>query len=144
VVESSLNGKWEITNVSTNTFELKDSRNNSDFLANGDAQWSTGSMGQGYDNNVSLSILGGGGFGARAVGLVDTTGKISSISIIHGGLFYTYPPTVVVHPGGWRSLGRGNAPINNLTIPPGSGALLIRNHPHGVRSLIPLRSFLNE
>lgn len=144
VVESTVNGKWEITNVSTNTFALKDSRNNSDFLANGDAQWSTGSMGQGYDNNVSLSILGGGGFGARAVGLVDANGKISSISIIHGGLFYTYPPTVVVHPGGWRSLGRGNAPINNLTIPPGSGALLIRNHPHGVRSLIPLRSFLNE
>ena len=89
VVESTVNGKWEITNVSTNTFALKDSRNNSDFLANGDAQWSTGSMGQGYDNNVSLSILGGGGFGARAVGLVDALEKFHRFHV-HGGLFYTY------------------------------------------------------
>jgi hypothetical protein len=70
-------------------------------------------------------------------------GRIHSISITQGGFFYTQPPKVVVHPGGWQKLGRGNSPINNLTIPAGSGVLLIRKHPHGVRSHIPLRE-INE
>ena len=38
----------------------------------------------------------------------------------------------------------GVSPINNLTLPPGSGALLIRKHPHGVRSQIPLRTILQQ
>ena len=145
VIESPVNGKWEVTNASTHTFELKDCVNYSDFLTeNNQAVWSTGTPGAGYENNVTLSIIGGGGFGARAIGIVDDNGKIGSISLTHGGLFYTQPPTVVVHPGGWRKLGRGNAPINNLTISAGSGALLVRKHPHGVRSLIPLRTILAE
>jgi hypothetical protein len=145
VIESPVNGKWEVTNASTYTFELKDCVNYSDFLTeNNQAIWSTGTPGAGYENNVTLSIIGGGGFGARAVGIVDDNGRIGSISLTHGGLFYTQPPTVVVHPGGWRKLGRGNAPINNLTISAGSGALLVRKHPHGVRSLIPLRTILAE
>ena len=107
------------------------------------AKWTTGDPGEGYDSNVSLSILGGGGQGARAVGIVEG-GKITSISLTYGGLFYTNPPTVVVHPGGWNRLGRGEAPINDLLIPAGSGALLIRKHPNGIKSTLPLRSISQD
>ena len=138
IIESPVNGEWEITNPTANTFELKDSKNHTDFINDGSATWSTGHPGAGYDNNVTLSIIGGGGVGAKAVGIVED-GIIQSIAITQGGFLYTHPPKVVVHPGGWQKLGRGNAPMNDLTIPAGSGVLLIRKHPYGVRSLIPLR-----
>ena len=143
LISSSINGRWEIINVSTDTFELNNCLVDSDFEENGFAKWTTGNPGEGYDANVSLSILGGGGQGARAVGIVEG-GKITSISLTYGGLFYTSPPTVVVHPGGWNSLGRGEAPINDLLIPAGSGALLIRKHPNGIKSTLPLRSISQD
>ena len=143
LINSSINGRWEITNVSTDTFELNHCLVESDFEENGLAKWTTGDPGEGYDANVSLSILGGGGQGARAVGIVEG-GRITSISLTYGGLFYTSPPIVVVHPGGWNSLGRGEAPINDLSIPAGSGALLIRKHPNGIKSTLPLRSISQD
>ncbi len=143
LINSSINGRWEIINVSTDTFELNHCSVGSDFEENGLAKWTTGDSGEGYDANVSLSILGGGGQGARAVGIVEG-GRITSISLTYGGLFYTSPPTVVVHPGGWNSLGRGEAPINDLLIPAGSGALLIRKHPNGTKSTLPLRSISQD
>jgi hypothetical protein len=143
LINSSINGKWEIINVSTDSFELNHCLVDSDFEENGLAKWTTGDPGEGYDSNVSLSILGGGGQGARAVGIVEG-GKITSISLTYGGLFYTNPPTVVVHPGGWNRLGRGEAPINDLLIPAGSGALLIRKHPNGIKSTLPLRSISQD
>ena len=143
LINSSINGKWEIINVSTDSFELNRCLADSDFEGNGLAKWTTGDPGEGYDANVSLSIMGGGGQGARAVGIVEG-GKITSISLTYGGLFYTSPPTVVVHPGGWNSLGRGKAPINDLLIPAGSGALLIRKHPNGIKSTLPLRSISQD
>jgi len=143
LINSSINGRWEIINVSTDSFELNHCLVESDFEENGLAKWTTGDPGEGYDANVSLSILGGGGQGARAVGIVEG-GRITSISLTYGGLFYTSPPTVVVHPGGWNSLGRGEAPINDLLIPAGSGALLIRKHPNGIKSTLPLRSISQD
>ena len=142
IIESPVNGEWEITNPTSNTFELKDTKNHTDFINDGSATWSTGNPGAGYDNNVTLSVIGGGGIGAKAVGIVED-GIIQSISITQGGFLYTRPPRVVIHPGGWQKLGRGNAPINDLSIPAGSGVLLIRKHPHGLRSLIPLREINN-
>ena len=146
IIESPANGKWEITNVTTNTFELKNCKNYADFITDGSATWRTGSPGDGYDSNITLAltITGGGGFGARATAKVGNDGYITSITIIHGGFFYTQPPTITVHAGGWRKLGGGNAPVSDLNIQPGSGALLIRKHPHGVRSQIPLRSILQK
>jgi hypothetical protein len=138
IIESPVNGEWEIINLTSNTFALKDASNHTDFIADGSATWSTGHPGAGYDNNVTLSIIGGGGHGAKAVGVVKN-GIIDSISITQGGFLYTRPPKVVVHPGGWQKLGRGNAPINDLTVRAGSGVLLFRKHPHGLRSHIPLR-----
>ena len=137
IVESSTNGIWEITNTTTNTFEIKDCMSNSDFIFNGEALWSTGDPGAGYDTDVALSIIGENGQGAKAVGNVNN-GKIVSISLYRGGLFYQKPPVVLVHPGGWRMLGRGNSPINDLSIPSGSGVLIIRKHPHGIFARIPL------
>jgi hypothetical protein len=141
IVESPVNGTWEIEVDSPQSFYLKNSENNCDFIYTEDATWSTGNPGLGYDKNVTLSILGGGGEGAKAEGKV-IDGKIHSIDIISGGLLYSSPPTILVHPGGWNKLGRGNMPINDAIIPANSGVLLIRKHPFGLRSRIPLNSFL--
>ena len=64
LIESPVNGKWEITNVTNNTFELKECQNYTDYVDDGTAIWSTGSPGNGYDANITLelSITGGGGF----------------------------------------------------------------------------------
>jgi len=139
VVESTTNGKWKIGNVTTDTFTLIDCSNNCDFLDNGQAAWSTGNPGEGYDSDVSLSIIGGGGQGARATGKVED-GKIVSIALSHGGLLYINAPVVVVHAGGWKSISSGNVPLKNLSIPAGSGALMIRKHPHGQTTRLPLRA----
>ena len=100
IIESPANGKWEITNITNNTFELKDCKNYTDFIADDSATWTTGFPGEGYDSNITLelSITGGGGFGARATAQVGHDGYITSITIIHGGLFYTIP-TITVYPG---------------------------------------------
>ena len=137
IVESSVNGIWEIINSTTDTFELKDCYANSDFLDNNQATWSTGDRGEGYDSNVSLTILGGGGTGAKAFGIVQN-GQIASISLQQGGYFYHQVPEIMVHPGGWRMIGKGKSPLNDLTVPAGSGVLIIRKHPSGVASRIPL------
>ena len=75
IVESSVNGIWEIINSTTDTFELKDCYANSDFLDNNQATWSTGDWGEGYDSNVSLTILGGVVLELRLLGLFKT-GKL--------------------------------------------------------------------
>ena len=137
VVESSVNGIWEIINSTSDTFELKDCNANSDFLDNNKATWSTGDPGEGYDSNVSLTILGGGGTGAKAFGIVQN-GQIASISLQQGGYFYHQVPAIMVHPGGWRMIGKGNSPLNDLTVPAGSGVLIMRKHPFGIASRIPL------
>ena len=138
IVQSSTNGKWKIGNVTEDTFTLINCSNNSDFIANSESSWSTGSQGNGYNSDVKLSIIGGGGQGARAIGKV-VNGKIDSISLTHGGLLYMNAPVVLVHPGGWQSISDGNVPFKNLYLPAGSGALIIRKHPHGQPSRIPLR-----
>ncbi len=143
VVDSSANGKWEVLYVDENTFELIGCSGNSDFVFTENARWSTGDPGAGYDTDVTLSILGGKGTGALATGIVNN-GMISSISLIKGGLLYLEAPEVIVHPGGWRRLGRGNAPINDLSVPGGAGMLLLRKHPHGTSARIPLRSIVED
>ncbi len=140
VVESSVNGIWEVINCTSDTFELNECTSNSDFLNDSNATWSTGDSGEGYDTNVSLSILGGGGRGAKAYGIVEN-GKIVSIALQQGGFFYHQTPEITVHPGGWRMIGKGNSPLNDLTVPAGSGVLIIRKHPFGISSQIPLKSF---
>jgi len=139
VVESSVNGTWEVINASSNSFELKDCQSNSDYIHNGEANWSTGTPGEGYDTNVRLSIIGGGGQGAKAVGIVED-GKIVRISLLEGGFFYHLIPEVLVHPGGWRMLENGNRPLNDLTVPAGSGVLILRKHPFGTRAKVPISS----
>lgn len=143
IVESSVNGQWDVLSTTTDTFVIATKNQNSDFFDDGNASWSTGSAGMGYDSNVSLSIIGGGGKGAKALGIVKN-GKIDSISIISGGLFYTSAPTIIVHNGGWKNLTSGNAPINDVKIESGMGILLIRNHPHGENCVIPIGKYLNQ
>ena len=143
VVSSMVNGIWEVTNCTAHTFELKDSSNNCDFIPSTQSKWKTGSAGMGYTHDVQISILGGGGRNGRAVGKV-VDGKIDRILISSGGLFYTSPTYAKIHAGGWRSISRGNAPLNDKLIPAGSGVLIERKHPHGVSSLLKLLPYLNQ
>ena len=143
VVSSTVNGVWEITNCTTNTFELKNSSNNCDFIQSDQSKWQTGSAGAGYTNDIQISIQGGGGRNGRAIGKV-VNGKIDQILITSRGLLYTSPSFAKVHPGGWRSISRGNAPLNDKLIPAGSGVLIERKHPHGVSSMLPLLPFANQ
>ena len=85
VVSSVVNGIWEITNCTTNTFELKNSSNNCDFVASTQAKWQTGTAGIGYTHDVQISIRGGGGRNGRAIGTVHD-GKINKILLTTGGL----------------------------------------------------------
>ena len=142
IIPSSINGVWKIKNTTTDTIELEDISSNSDFFYDGNATWSTGSPGAGYDSNVTLSILSENGKGAHAIGIVEN-GSINSISLISGGLLYLTAPKIIVHNGGWKSLTSGNTPIGNVTIPAGTGILLIRNHPHGTRNQILVGRNLN-
>lgn len=137
IINSSLNGSWQIQNLTADTFELVGSSLDCEFLPDQNASWSTGFQGEGYDRNVTLTILGGGGTGAQATGIVEN-GSITSISLKSGGFSYITAPEVIVHDGGWRSLLTGNVPISNLTIPAGSGLLIVRNHPSGIETLMPL------
>jgi len=143
IVNSSANGQWEITNCTPHTFELLGAANNCDFNQNNQARWQTGNPGQGYDTDVLITIPGGGGNDARAIGKV-TNGQITEIIISSGGLIYTSPTKAKVHAGGWRSISRGNAPLNDKLIPAGSGVLLERKHPYGVANLLPLRPLLKQ
>ena len=85
----------------------------------------TGTAGAGYTHDVQISIRGGGGRNGRAIGKV-VNGKIDKILITSGGLLYTSPTFAKIHPGGWRSISRGNAPLNDTLIPAGSGLLIER------------------
>ena len=143
MVSSIVNGTWEITNCTPHTFELVGGVNNCDFIASAQAKWQTGSAGAGYTDDVQISIRGGGGRNGRAIGKV-VNGKIDKILITSGGLLYTSPTFAKVHPGGWRSISRGNAPLNDKLIPAGSGVLIERKHPHGVSSSLPLLPFVNQ
>ena len=143
VVSSTVNGVWEITNCTPHTFELVGSVNNCDFIPSAQAKWQSGTAGAGYTHDVQISIRGGGGRNGRAIGKV-VNGKIDKILITSGGLLYTSPTFAKVHPGGWKSLSRGNAPLNDKLIPAGSGVLIERKHPHGVSSMLPLLPFTNQ
>ena len=121
-------------------FELKGSFNNCDFIPSTQSKWKTGTAGAGYTHDVQISIRGGGGRNGRAIGKV-VDGKIDKILITSGGLFYTSPTYAKIHAGGWRSISRGNAPLNDTLIPAGSASTHQRKHPHGVSSLLKLLPF---
>ena len=135
-----VNGTWNFSCL--NTFELVGSFNNCDFIPSEQAKWQTGTAGL-DTHDVQISIRGGGGRNGRAIGKV-VNGKIDKILITSGGLLYTSPTFAKIHPGGWRSISRGNAPLNDTLIPAGSGVLIERKHPHGVSSMLPLLPFANQ
>ncbi len=143
VIESSVNGKWEILKTTAHTFELSNANLDCEFINDGKASWATGFAGSGYDSNVSLSIIGGNGQGAKATGIVED-GKIVSISMKSGGIAYVKRPEVMVHPGGWKSIVSGNVPSSTLRIPAGSGFLIIRKHPTGIASRLALEPFVER
>jgi hypothetical protein len=119
--------------VTNDTFEILDKSGDCDFF--GTANWKTGSSGSGYTSDAYISFVGGGGSGAFGLAKVKN-GSVSSISLIDSGFGYTSAPKAYIHSGGWRQLGAGNAPYNDVLIPAGSGILLTRNHPYGEGSTL--------
>ena len=132
VINSAINGFYEITNITASTFELKGKSNNSDHFPDS-GSWSTGTPGQGYTSDAYLIFVGGGGSGAKGVAKV-AGGKVVNISLTDGGAGYLSAPKVVINSGGWRRVGSGNTPVNDALIPSGAGILLVRNHPNGTAS----------
>jgi len=139
IITSAANGYFEVTNVTTDTFELKGKSGNCDFLSEGTAKWTTGNPGAGYSSDAFVSFVGGGGTGAMGIAKVQN-GSISSIIITSPGSGYSGSPKVKVHSGGWRKLGAGRAPFNDVLIPAGAGILLVRKHPSGVSSTLAIRN----
>ena len=139
IITSAANGYFEVTNVTTDTFELKGKSGNCDFLSEGTAKWTTGNPGAGYSSDAFVSFVGGGGNGAMGIAKVQN-GSISSIIITSPGSGYSGAPKVKVHSGGWRKLGAGRAPFNDVLIPAGAGILLVRKHPSGVSSTLAIRN----
>jgi len=142
VIESGANGTHEINVLDNNTFELIGRLGDCDFIDDGLATWSTGQSGSGYDSNAFVSFTGGGGSGAKGVAYVSS-GKVTSILVTESGAGYLSAPKVLIHSGGWRKLGAGNAPFNDAPIPASSGILLVRNHAGAVSSLFSIDSPLN-
>lgn len=141
VIESVANGFYEISVIDNDRFEILGKSGNCDFINNGQTTWSTGSRGQGYTSDAFVSFVGGGGKGAKGIARVDSSsGQITSILITESGAGYSSSPKVFIHSGGWKKLGSGNAPFNDVLIPAGSGILLVRNHSAGVRSLFEIKS----
>ena len=119
IIESAANGFYEITNVTIDTFELLGKSGNCDFISEGTAKWSTGRAGSGYSKDAFVSFVGGGGQSAMGIAKVQN-GSISSIIITSPGSGYVNAPKVKVHSGGWRRLGAGRAPYNDILIPAGA------------------------
>ncbi len=139
IIESAANGFYEIEDVTADTFKLRGKSGNCDFLSTGTAKWSTGRVGSGYSQDAFVSFIGGGGQGAMGIAQVQN-GSVSSIIITSPGSGYVKAPKVKVHSGGWRRLGAGKAPYNDILIPAGAGILLVRRHPSGVSSNLAIRN----
>jgi hypothetical protein len=132
IIKSAANGSYEITNVTTNSFELKGKSGNSDYI-DGTGNWSTGAGGSGYTSNAYALFIGGGGYGAKGIATVSG-GTVVGITLTDGGVGYLAAPKVIINSGGWRRVGAGNSPINDSLVPAGAGILLKRNHPYGTIS----------
>jgi len=139
LIESAANGIYEITNVTVDSFELNGKSGNCDFVSTGTALWSTGRTGSGYSKDAFVSFVGGGGQGAMGIAEVQN-GSVSSLIITSPGSGYIKAPKVKIHSGGWRRLGAGRAPYNDILIPAGAGILLVRKHPSGVSSNLAIRN----
>ena len=139
IITSAANGYFEVTNVTSDTFELKGKSGNCDFISEGTAVWKTGNPGTGYSSDAFVSFVGGGGHGAMGIAKVQN-GSIATIILTSPGSGYVGAPKVRVHSGGWRKLGAGRAPFNDVLIPAGAGILLVRKHPSGVSSTLAIRN----
>ena len=141
VIESGANGFFTVVDVTLNSFKLDGKAGDCNFIPNGEATWSTGSTGNGYEYDCAVSFVGGGGSGAKGVANVNlSTRKIDSISITERGSGYVEAPKVIIHEGGWRKLGAGNTPFSDVLIPAASGFMIVRNHPTGGAVRLPVRN----
>lgn len=81
--------------------------------------------GRGFQSVPSVSFTGGGGTGASAVAVLDSTGAIAQINIVSGGTGYTSAPTVIINGTGTGA--KVFAVIRNVYSGSNTGHNLIRN-----------------
>ncbi len=139
LIESAANGRFLVTNCTSNTFQLNGKSGNCDFFNDGNAFWSTGSSGAGYSSDTMVSFVGGGGSGGKGIAKVYS-GTITSILITDPGAGYVEAPNLLIHSGGWNRMGAGRSPSNDFAVPAGSGILLLRNHPSGIAARVSIRN----
>lgn len=140
-IDSGANGEFTIVNANFDSFELQGNSGDCNFIYDpqNPSTWSTGDGGLGYTSDAYVSFIGGGGQGAQGIANVFN-GKVSSIFITKPGAGYSSAPKVFIHSGGWRKVGSGKTPFNDVLIPAGSGILLVRNHPLGIRTKFKIDS----
>ncbi|MBP52488.1 MAG: hypothetical protein CMI27_05025, partial [Opitutae bacterium] len=140
-IDSGANGEFMVVNADFNSFELKGKSGDCNFIydPNNPAIWFTGASGSGYTSDAYVSFIGGGGQGAQGIASVSN-GMVTSILVTKPGAGYSTAPKVFIHSGGWRKLGSGNTPFNDVLVPAGSGILLVRNHPNGIRAKFKIDS----
>ena len=93
VIDSAANGYHKIVVVDDDRFRLTDRLGNSDFINDGNAKWSTGNSGIGYEGDTLVAFVGGGGEGATGVAKVQG-GKVISITITQAGAGYVEAPEI--------------------------------------------------
>ena len=140
-IDSGANGEFMVVNADFNSFELKGKSGDCNFIydPSNPAIWFTGASGSGYTSDAYVSFIGGGGQGAQGIASVSN-GMVTSILVTKPGAGYSTAPKVFIHSGGWRKLGSGNTPFNDVLVPAGSGILLVRNHPNGIRAKFKIDS----
>jgi len=138
IIESAVNRKWEVEVINKDQFRLINSLGDCDFISSESAKWYTGTGGEGYSSDALVSFSGEGK-GATAIAKV-ANGQVTSIQVINGGFGYTSAPNAKIHSGGWKSLSSGKLSYNDLLIQPGSGLLMVRNHPLGIQSQIRVKA----
>lgn len=141
IIQSGANGFFSINKVTQDSFSLVGKAGDCNFINDGQAKWVTGGGGTGYEYDCYVSFVGGGGTGAEGIAKVDkVNGVVKSISITDGGSGYIEAPKVIIHSGGWRKVGAGNSPFNDVLIPAGSGIMIVRNHPAAQAISFPVRN----
>lgn len=86
------------------------------------------SGGEGYTSAPAVSFTGGGGQGAEAVAVINsTTGKVTAITVTKPGFGYTSAPTVVLTGGGPTTPATGTATLGTVANPVVAELLTLAN-----------------
>lgn len=130
VVDSNLNGSFEIIASSAGSVVISAQRDVRFSSSLGTPVWNIGKVGSGYTTNAVFYCLGGN-TGLDANGTIATNG---SITVSSNGSSYSAAPQAIVSGGGWR-LSDGATRDNEL-LGATTGIIIQRNSSSGVKAYI--------